>query len=184
MGETSDRLRRTPPPQHPHPTTHMNKAPRSARSVRASCYRHDTVEEVLSPFIFVPPKQKADPLLSSSAGRHGGGTLAEPSSSPSETPGRHSTSQPYLTASLVSFHHQSLSHRLIFLLLMLKLTTALICRYDATPPLPSQKKHFSSPSVAFPFVPPQSLLSFCLSLSCNPPLLLRVTSILIFLQLI
>lgn len=76
VGKTSDRLRRTPPPlppQHPHPTTHTNKAPRSARSVRASCYRHVTVEEVLSPFIFVPPKQKADPLLSSSVGRHGGG---------------------------------------------------------------------------------------------------------------
>lgn len=161
VGETGDRLRRPPPHrrclQHPHPTTHTNKAPHSARSVRASCYRHVTVEEVLSPFIFVPPKQKADPLLGFSVGRHGGGTLIEPSSSPSQTPGRRSTSQPHRTASLVSFHHQSLSHHLIFLLLMLKLTAALICRYDATPPTPLPQKNptFPPPSVAFPFVPPR-----------------------------
>lgn len=103
------------PPKHPQPASHTNKAPRSARIVRASCYRHVTVEELLSPFIFAPPKQKADPLLSSSAGRHeGGGTLVEPSSSPSETPGRRSTSQLHLTASLVSFHHQSLSLIILF----------------------------------------------------------------------
>lgn len=89
----------------------------------------------------------------------GGAPLAEPSSSPSETPGRHSASQPHLTASLVSFHHQSLSHHLIFFLLMLKLTTALICRYDATPPLLSKKNHFSSPICRFsPCAPPVSPL--------------------------
>lgn len=120
------------------------------------CYHRVTVEggeEVFSlSFFFLSPKQKDDPLLSFSAG----GALVEPSSSPSETPGRRSTSSPPLLASsLVSFHHPHLPPASLVsfpsLPPRLELTLALI--WSLSPP----KKLFSSPFCHLPFVSPSCL---------------------------
>lgn len=186
-GETGDRLRR--PPQASTPRISYEQSPplcsdRTGLLLSARYCRGASLS-----FYFCSSQTKSRPpveLLGGEVwgGAHSSSHLPLPLRPLGDAQPANCTSPP---PSLASTTDLSLSHHPIFLLLMLKLTAALICCYDATPPhsTPQKKFTFPPPSVAFPFVPPpQSLLSFCLSPSCNPPLLLCVTSILIFLQLI
>lgn len=101
--------------------------------------------------------KKADPLLSFSVG----GALVEPSSSPSETPGRRSTPPRLLPCSFPSLPPSpNLSH-LISLPPRLELTLALICSSDRFPP-PSKKNYFPLLFVIF------SLCSGLLPVSISP----------------
>ena len=120
--------------------------------------------------------KKADPLLSFSAG----GALVEPSSSPSETPGRRTTPPRLLPCSFPSLPPSpNLSH-LISLPPRLELTLALIRSSDRPPP---PRKLFSSPfchllfvfrSPSCLYIPSHLLLSRPPTPTCNlPPLICR-----------
>ena len=119
--------------------------------------------------------KKADPLLSFSAG----GALVEPSSSPSETPGRRTTPPRLLPCSFPSLPPSpNLSH-LISLPPRLELTLALICSSDLPPPL--QKNYFPRLFVIFSLcsgllpVSISPLISCCLALRPPPVISLHLS---------